>query len=162
MTTESLPTANDNDLESMANDFIADNSSHSEVIETVIASLEHNNSAMVHQTEKGYVWRFQYGKVEVFIQLAGENDEDLLTVWSPVLKLPVQDELGLMRKLLEMNWAETYEARFGLMNEEIVVISQRTVADLSAGEVSRIVTLVATIADNNNEILGSTFASKSQ
>jgi hypothetical protein len=67
-------------------------SSHHDAIETVIASLAQNDSAMVHHTEAGHVWKFQYGSVDVFVQLTGESDEDLLTVWSPVLKLPVKDE----------------------------------------------------------------------
>jgi len=40
-----------------------------EVIQTVIASLEQDESAMVSQTEASYVWKFRYGSVEVFVQL---------------------------------------------------------------------------------------------
>lgn len=144
-------------LEEMTDNFIADNSTHEEVIETVISSLAQNNSAMVSQTEKGGLWKFQYGSVEVFVQLSGENEEDLFTVWASILKLPAKDELGLMRKLLVMNWEQTYESRFGIMNEQVVVLSQRTVADLSAEEISRAITLVATIADDNDEMLKETF-----
>jgi hypothetical protein len=43
------------------------------------------------------------------------------------------------------------------MNEQVVVISQRTVADLSPGEISRSITLVATVADNNDEMLRESF-----
>jgi hypothetical protein len=38
-----------------------------------------------------------------------------------------------------------------------MVSSQRTVADLHPGEISRIITLVATIADNNDESLQQEF-----
>jgi hypothetical protein len=38
-----------------------------------------------------------------------------------------------------------------------VVVLQRAVADLSPGEISRAITLVATIADDNDEILQETF-----
>jgi hypothetical protein len=78
-------------------------------------------------------------------------------VWSSVLKLPVKDELGLTRKLLAMNCAETFESHFAIMNDQVVVISQRTVADLSPGEISRAITLVATVADNNDEMLRESF-----
>jgi hypothetical protein len=139
-------------------DFIEKTTSHKEVIETVISSLEQNDSAMVSKTEpEGILWKFQYGSIEVFVQLTGESDEDLLTVWSPVLKLPVADELGLMRKLLSMNWSETLETCFGLMNQQVVVLYQRTVAELSPGEISRAITLVATIADDSDEYLKETF-----
>jgi Putative bacterial sensory transduction regulator len=155
MTTESLPTSEA--LESMTDEFLANTSSHREMIETVISSLQQNDSAMVQHTEKAYLWKFQYGSVEVFVQLTGESDDDFLTVWSSVLKLPVKDELGLTRKLLEMNCSETFESHFGIMNEQVVVISQRSVADLSPGEISRAITLVATVADNNDEMLVESF-----
>lgn len=144
--------------DSLPSDFIEKTTSHKDVIETVITSLEQNDSAMVSHTDQGSLWKFQYGSVEVFVQLTGESDEDLLTVWSPVLKLPVKDELGLMRKLLEMNWSETFEACFALMNDQVVAMYQRTVAELSPGEISRAVTLVATVADDNDQKLMETFA----
>lgn len=151
------PVMNSEKLEELTDNFVADNSTHKEIIETVISSLAQNNSAMVSQSESGNLWKFDYGSVEVFVQLSGETDEDLFTVWSSVLKLPAKDEVGLMRKLLEMNWTQTYESRFGIMNEQVVVLSQRTVADLSAEEISRAITLVATIADDHDEMLKETF-----
>ena len=140
-----------------SNDSIESTSTHQEVIETVISSLEENNSAMVNHTEDGTLWKFQYGSVEVFVQLSGETDEDLLTVWSPVLTLPAKDEQGLMKKLLQMNWSETFETCFGLCDNQVILLSQRTVAELSPGEISRAITLVATIADDNDELLKEEF-----
>ncbi len=130
---------------------------HLEVIETVITSLDQNDSAMVSRRNGGYLWKFQYGSVEVFVQLTGDSDEDTLAVWSSVLKLPVKDESRLMRKLLEMNWSDTYETAFALYNQEVVVLTHRTVADLSPVEISRAVTLVASIADDNDETLQAEF-----
>lgn len=131
-----------------------------EVIETVIDSLDQSDSAMVSQNEGGHVWKFKYGSVEVFVQLTGESDEDTFTVWSSVMNLPAQNEPQLMRKLLEMNWMTTFEACFGIFNNQIVVLSSRTVAELSPGEISRLVTVVATIADDNDEALQSEFGGK--
>ena len=131
--------------------------SHHEVIETVISSLDHNETAMVNHADDGSVWKFQYGSVEVFVQLTGETDDDLLTVWATVLKLPAQDEPGLMRQLLEMNWSGTFETCFSIYNNSVLVSSQRTLADLYPGEISRIITLVATIADDNDDLLQEKF-----
>lgn len=130
---------------------------HVEVIQTVIASLQQDESAMVSQTQEGYLWKFQYGSVEVFVQLTGQTDEDTFKAWSSVLKLPTKDDARLMRRLLEMNWSETFEAGFGIFDEQVVVLSSRTVAELSPGEVSRLITVVATIADENYETLQSEF-----
>ena len=128
-----------------------------ELIQTVIASLEQDDSAMVSQTQEGYLWKFKYGSVEVFVQLTGLTDEDTLTVWSSVLQLPAKDEGRLMRQLLEKNWSGTFEACFGIFNDQVVVLSTRTLAELSPGEISRLITVVATIADENDEALQSEF-----
>lgn len=131
-----------------------------EVIETVIDSLDQSDSAMVNETEGGHLWKFKYGSVEVFVQLTGETDEDTFTVWATVLPLPAQNEPQLMKKLLEMNWMSTFEACFGIFNNQIVVLSSRTVAELSPGEVSRLITVVASIADDNDESLQAEFGTK--
>lgn len=131
--------------------------SHTEVIETVISSLQEDQSAMVSRSAQGHLWKFKYGSVEVFVQLTGETEEDTLTVWAPVLKLPARNEAALMRKLLELNWSSTFEAHFGIVDNQIVVSSQRTVAELSPGEVSRNITVVATVADNYDEALQGEF-----
>lgn len=130
---------------------------HVNIIQTVIASLEQDQSAMVSQTDTAYLWKFKYGSVEVFVQLTGLSDEDTLTVWAAVLKLPVKDEARLMRRLLEMNWAGTFEACFAIFEEQVVVLSTRTLAELSPGEISRLITIVATIADENDEALQAEF-----
>lgn len=131
--------------------------SHVDAIETVISSLDQYDNALVNHSQEGYIWKFKYGSVYVFVQLTGLTDEDTFTVWSPVLKLPVQNEAQLMRKLLEMNWSATFESCFGVFNAQVVVMSTRTVAELSPGEISRIITVVATIADDNDEALQQEF-----
>ncbi len=124
-----------------------------EEIETVLASLAQNQKFMVGQDETGNVWKFNYGSVEVFIQLTGQTDNDTLTVWSKVLQLPAKNEAELMQKLLIMNWSATFESRFAIVDNQVVVVSSRTVADINPSEISRIITIVATIADNNDDIL---------
>ncbi len=150
--TQSIPS------EQLINDLVEEKTpNHVDVIQTVIASLEQDDSAMVSQTETNYLWKFKYGSVEVFVQLSGITDEDTLTVWAKVLNLPTKDEARLMRKLLEMNWTNTFEACFGIYNEQVVILSTRTLAELSPGEISRIITIVATIADDNDEALQAEF-----
>lgn len=130
-----------------------------QVIETVIESLDQSNSAMVshNDNESGYVWKFKYGSVETFVQLTGTTDEDTFTVWATVLNLPVQNEAQLNRKLLEMNWLNTFESHFAIFNNQVAVVSSRTIAELSPGEVSRLITIVATIADDNDDALQAEF-----
>lgn len=129
-----------------------------EIIETVIDTLDQENTAMVSQNEEGYLWKFKYGSVEVFVKLTGMSDDDTFMVSSTVLQLPRQNEPELLRKLLEMNCSETFEAHFGIFEQQVVVVSSRIVAELSAGEISRAITVVATIADDNNDKLQAEFA----
>jgi hypothetical protein len=146
---EETITEEQNNLDELNNGGI----SHKEEIETVIYSLEENDSAMVLKNEDGYLWKFQYGSVEVFVQLTGEKEDDLFTVWSVVLDLPAKNEPELMKKLLEMNWNGTFETCFSIFNNQIVVCTQRTTTDLSPAEISRAITLVATIADEHDDEL---------
>jgi hypothetical protein len=128
-----------------------------DIIETVISSLEEDQSAMVSHTEDSYLWRFRYGSVEVFVQLTGMTDDDTFKVWSAVMDLPAKEEAKLFRKLLELNWAETFEARFSIVDDRVVVSTDRTVAELSPAEVSRNITVVATIADDYDDPLQAEF-----
>lgn len=141
----------------LIDELVQETVNYRDVIETVISSLDQDNTAMVSQTEAGHLWKFKYGSVEVFVQLTGSTDDDSFTVWSVVLKLPAKDELGLMRKLLQMNGTETFDSRFAIIEDQVVVITSRTVAELSPGEISRAITIVATIADNNDEALQEQF-----
>ncbi|WP_319421391.1 YbjN domain-containing protein [Pleurocapsa sp. FMAR1] len=145
------------DTAKAVDDLMEEKSSHKEVIETVISSLDQDNTAMVNHTTEKSLWKFNYGSVEVFVQLTGESDEDLLTVWSSLLNLPAKDEPGLMRRLLEMNWTGTFETCFSIHDNKVMASAQRTVADMYPGEISRLVTLVANIADDNDEILKEEF-----
>jgi Putative bacterial sensory transduction regulator len=138
-------------------DLMTDNSSHQEVIETVISTLDQENTAMVSHTSEGSIWKFTYGSVEVFVQLTGETENDLLTVWSSLLHLPARDESGLMRRLLEMNWTGTFETCFSIHDGKVMISAQRTVADMYPGEISRLITLVANLADDHDDLLKEEF-----
>lgn len=132
--------------------------SYAEEIETVIASMAVDQKVMVGQNEAGgHLWKFKYGSVEVFVQLTGETENDTLTVWAFVLQLPAKNEAELMRKLLEMNWLSTLESHFAIVDNQVAVISNRTIAEISAGEISRAITIVATIADDNDDLLQAEF-----
>lgn len=129
------------------------NLSNLQEIETVISGMAVDHQAMVAKEAQGYLWKFQYGSVEVFVRLTGETDDDTFTVWAKVLQLPVANEADLMRKLLEMNWLTTFEGHFAIVDNQVVVLATRTVAELSPGEIARAITIVATLADQHDDIL---------
>lgn len=135
--------------------------SYQDAITTVIGSMAQEDTALVNDAPEGTIWKFRYATVEVYVQLTGQTDEDFLLVWAPVLSLPVARQTELMEKLLRLNWSGTLETCFALFNDQVVVMLQRTVADLSAGEISRAITLVATLADENNDSLRAEFSAAS-
>ncbi len=138
----------------VAQDSDEGSSSYVEMIETVISSLEKEGTAMVGHAQDGYLWKFGYGSAEeVFVQLTGLTDDDTLTVWSAVGDLPDSGAGDLALKLMQLNWTTTLEGRFALLNDKIVVVTSRTLAGLSAGEVSRSITIVATLADDSDSLL---------
>lgn len=150
--------------ENMSSDALIENlvseenrSNYVDMIQAVIASLDSNNTAMVSRAEGGHLWKFHYGSVEVFVQLTGMGDDDLFSIWAAVLNLPVQNEAQLMKKLLEMNWSSTFEACFAITDHQVVVSAIRTLAGLSPSEVSRLITIVATIADDYDDALQAEF-----
>ncbi|PPT07417.1 hypothetical protein CKA32_005983 [Geitlerinema sp. FC II] len=142
-------------LDELTND--SDTIDYPQEIETVIASLAEDQKVMVGHDDSGYAWKFKYGSVQVFVQLTGDTEDDMFKVWSPVLKLPTQDDAGLMKHLLQMNWNGTLESSFAIVDSQVVVVSSRTVADLNPSEISRVITVVATIADDNDEALQEQF-----
>ncbi len=159
---ETVSTESSSTADIVTSELLEDSASvnHVEVIETVISSLDQEDTAMVSQNEDGHLWKFKYGSVEVFVQLTGSTDDDTFTVWSTILPLPAKNEPQLMRKLLEMNWADTFESCFGIVDNQVVVLSSRTVAELAPGEISRAITVVATIADDNDDALRAEFGAE--
>lgn len=134
-----------------------ESTSYIETIEAVLTSLDQGDGPLVQKKESGHLWTFKYGSVSVYVQLTGETASDTLTVWSPVLTLPAKDEPRLMQRLLEKNCYETLEARFGLSGNQVLVIASRILQDISAAEISRLMTIVATIADDSDDALQAEF-----
>jgi Putative bacterial sensory transduction regulator len=124
-----------------------------ETVEAIISTLGENPQRDTKIQLPQHVWKFRYGTVDVFVYLTGESAEDTLMVWSPVLALPAKDEAGLNKFLLEKNWLDTLEARFAIKGEQVVLTCSRTLQDLDPGEVSRAITIVATLADDYDEVL---------
>ena len=75
-----------------------------------------------------------------------------------VLKPPFKNEVALYRKVLEMNAAETLEARFAVLSDQLAIVSTRSTADLSPGEISSAITTVANLADYHDEPLMEAFS----
>ncbi|MGK7907432.1 MAG: YbjN domain-containing protein [Synechococcus sp.] len=132
--------------------------SFQDAVVTVISVLKEEGADAYERREgEGHFWTFKYGTVDVYVHLTGETSEDSLTVWSPVLDLPSRDDLALAKDLLHKNWQETSEARFALWNNRVVIEYVRSLADTSPSDISRAITVVATLADDYDEPLIETY-----
>ena len=52
-----------------------------------------------------------------------------------------------------MNCGSTFEACFGISNQEVLILGSRILADINPGEISRLITIVASLADEQDEPL---------
>jgi len=134
-----------------SSDELSPSPNFSETIQTVIAGMDSEKTAVVNQTND--TWKFKYGTVEVVVNITGDRPTDTFTVLSTVLSFPVKDEARLMKLLLEKNASETFESHFAIQNDQVIIIASRSVEDLSAAEISRLITIVSAIADTNDETL---------
>lgn len=128
-----------------------------EIIETVISGLDQSGNPLVNHSEDGFIWKFTYGSATVFVQLTGIGGDSTITTWSPVLKLPVENASGLYQKLLELNWLTTLEARFAIFEQQVIILTSRTLAEIGPGEIARGITIVATLADDYDDALQAEF-----
>jgi hypothetical protein len=69
----------------------------------------------------------------------------------------VADLLGLYRRLLSLNWLTTLEAHFAIAEEQVQVVATRTLAGITAAEIARLITIVATLADDYDDALQAEF-----
>ncbi|WP_017324884.1 YbjN domain-containing protein [Synechococcus sp. PCC 7336] len=148
--TESIAVESGDQLESAGTGAI----SYEDTIATAISALKDEGEAAYERREdEGHFWTFKYGTVNVFVHLTGETETDTFTVWSPVLALPSKDDAALAMDLLRKNWLETSEAQFAVWDDRVVVCATRSLEDTSVGEVARVITIVATMADYYDEVL---------
>lgn len=131
-----------------------------ETIETVISSLDEFDNVLVRREDGGHLWKFTYGSADIWVQLTGVQEEDILSIWSPILPLPVPEQDKLFRKLMSLNWLQTLEAHFATIQNQIVVLTSRSIEDLSVSEISHLITLVATLADDYDDLLDQEFGGK--
>jgi len=107
-------------------------------------------------------YSLQRGSASLLVMLQeGSRPEDKgsIRVVAPVVALPNHSaaQLTLFRRLLEANGKELANAAFAIVNDQVAVISERTVEDLDASEVDRMIRTVGRVADRYDDALASEF-----
>lgn len=113
--------------------------------------------------ERSTQWALRRGSARIAIAVhRGEGSQaGTLRVAAPVVALPeASHRLALYQHLLELNARELVGAAFGLVADEVVVVTERSIADLNASEVDAAIRGVGRIADTYDDALGSRFGVK--
>jgi hypothetical protein len=101
-------------------------------------------------------WTIQRGSAAVLLSVAKNDrgDECFLRAISPIMTLPPEPKVpALFRRLLELNGHGLANAAFGLMNDRVVVKSERPTAFLDIAEVEQIVMHLSAVADTYDDRL---------
>lgn len=97
-------------------------------------------------------------RIAVVIHASEGAREGSLRVAAPVVKLPALGQREpLYARLLELNAAELVGAAFGVLGDDVVVVTERPLRDLDASEVDAAIRGVGRIADKWDDALATGF-----
>lgn len=96
------------------------------------------------------------------VRVSVNEQDDLLSVSSPLLTAPQRNLLPFFRKLLALNFKDTCDAAFALMDDEdrVVLRYSRPLSKLDFEEFERAVKGVAEVADKYNDMLAEEFGAE--
>ncbi len=133
-----------------------------ELVEKAIGSLGVDAASVRVKAEGGlHRYSLRRGSANVIVSVlgpVGDDSEGTLRVLSPVVKLPDGgDWTELYQWLLGRNAAELRNAAFGLVESEVVVVAERSLADLDESEVMATFKSVGAAADRYDDVLADKF-----
>ena len=113
------------------------------MIEDALQSLGHPpENSRSESADDMPAWRVDTGAgARVDVHLGAEDDKNVLRVTATVATVPQVDAAVLaqiFRKLLELNAGEVKGVAFGIVGDDIVLISERSTLDLDPSEVEEI------------------------
>lgn len=118
--------------------------------------------ARLHTTDGSTAWTATRGSAEVLIFLnpAQNNGPNFMRCVSPIWRLPAgsADQLNaVLRKLLELNGRDLFGCAFGLMKDDVVLVSERVCKDMDRAEVEDILRNIGAAADHYDDWLTAQF-----
>ena len=107
------------------------------------------------------VYSLKRGSASILVVLhpprEGEPDGTIRVV-APIIRLPAADRRpALFQRLLELNGRELIGAAFGIVGDDVVVLSERSVRDLDASEVEATLRTIGRVADRYDDVLAKEF-----
>ncbi len=98
-------------------------------------------------------WGMLRGSAQVLLIVSGNADGTWVRVVAPVVKLPTADKrLAFYERLLDLNAKAMRNASFGVLNDGVVIVSERPAEGLDAEEVEQIMKHVGALADHYDDL----------
>lgn len=98
-------------------------------------------------------WGMLRGSAQVLLMVSGTENDAWLRVIAPVTKLPSEDKRrAFFERLLELNARAMRNASFGLLNDGVVIVSERPSAGLDENELEQILKHVGALADHYDDL----------
>ena len=113
----------------------------------------------VSAVEGGAAWAMKFGSAAVMIALnpAANGLTARLRIVSPVIKFEPSSPLGLFTRLLELNGKTLPGVAFGIVNNEVVLVCERSVRGLDREEVEEMIALIGHYSDKYDDLLALEF-----
>ncbi len=132
------------------------------LVEQTIEALGVNPAeTRIGASDGSHRWSLRRGSAAILVAVLPPSEAapaGSLRVVAPVVRVPPEDRmLPLARRLLEANARELRGVAFGLREEDVVLISERSLQDLDASEVSSVVRAIGSAADRYDDLLAQEF-----
>ena len=125
------------------------------LLEAVLRKLGLDPTGAKVRDEQGTkAWGIRRGSAQVLL-MASESDKGVwIRVIAPVVKLPMTSEakLAVYGRVLDLNAKVMRNAAFGILNDTLVVVSERPAEGLDQGEVEQILRHVGATADHYDDV----------
>lgn len=132
-----------------------------ELIEQCIDALGVDPARSRLESADGHRWTLQRGSAAIVVAIFPPTDarpEGILRIVAPVVRMPAEaHQRALFARLLELNADTLAGCAFGLKDGDVVLVAERSVRDLDASEVERMLTSVGREADRHDDRLAQAF-----
>jgi len=126
----------------------------SATIESVLRKLGLDpNGSKVRDEVGTRAWGLLRGSAQVLMMVNQSEQGTWVRVIAPVVKLPTEDKrMAFFTRLLELNARAMRNASFGVLNDGVVVVSERPAEGLDQPELEQILKHVGTLADHYDDL----------
>ena len=109
------------------------------------------------EPQKMRAFALKRGSARVVVAVHASEVGGTIRVLAPCVKLSATPSAEFFKHLLELNARELVGAAFAVYDEEVVVVTERSVEDLNASEVDSMIRGVGRIADRHDDALAQRF-----